>query len=520
MLRAEDLQPADLLQVLWRRRFMALACALVVGALAYAHSLFIPDHYTASTLVLVEEFDLPADYVASTSTVNLRAQLKTLSEQTLSRTRIERLIGEFDLYSTPGDATPWETRLVSVRGRIGVEVIGTEAFRLSYTHQDPKKAATVANALAGFFMADSTGAVERQVQNTSSEIRDQLDSIRLQLASKERQIREFKAASMGKLPEQLASNVSTLAGLNQQLRDNAGRLTLARGQQRQEEALAGLAPGQAASLSALDRARQLVASSPAAELGSRLASEQPLVRLEALRLRRDSLLQRYTARHPDVVSLDAEIERAERAVASGPAYVTQTGTATGAGGSESHPAISTARQQVRSLESNRAALRAQIAEYEQRVVGSPAVEETLRELERDHGGLSAMYQDLSGRTIEAELAGNLQRNGSPFARFRILDPAAVPQVPGSPSRILYLLGGFFAGLTLTCVAVVLREMLREPLNSADEVERYAAIDVLASIPVVETDHLVWRRRVWQLVSASTVGSVLTVVLILRLLMRS
>lgn len=520
MLRAEDLQPADLFQALWRQRLTAVALALVIGALAYAHSLFIPDRYTASTLVLVEEFDLPASYVASASTVNLRARLKTLSEQTLSRTRIDKLIDEFDLYSSPGDDTPWETRLASVRARIVVEVIGTEAFRLAYTHRDPKMAAKVANALAGFFISDSTQAVERQVRNTSSEIQDHLDSVGAQLLAKEAEIRAYKSGHMGMLPEQLASNTSTLGRLRQQLSDNAIDLTTFRGELQQQEALAGLAPGQPLSRSALGRARQIVASSPAADLDARLANESPLVRLEALKLRRDSLLQQYTARHPDVAALAAEIVRAERA-AAGLVYSEHGSLPPPSGGGAGPPlAVTEARQQVSRLESSRADLRSQLAEYEQRVVGSPAVEEVLRVFERDHSSLSTKYQDLSGRTMEVALAGNLQRRGSPFASFRILDPAVVPQVPGSPIRFLYLLGGVFAGLALTCIAVVLREMLREPLNSAEQVERYAAIDVLASIPVVETARMVQRRRIWQLASVSTVGSVLTVVLILRLLMRS
>lgn len=518
MLRAEDLQPADLFRVLWRHRLAAVAFALVIGALSYAYSLFIPDRYTASTLVLVEEFDLPATYVASTSTVNLRARLKTLSEQTLSRTRIDKLIDEFDLYSSPGDETPWETRLASVRGRIAVEVIGTEAFRLAYTHQDPKMAAKVANALAGFFMADSTQAVERQVRNTSGEIQDQLDSIGAQLAAKEAEIREYKAGHLGMLPEQLATSMSALGRLRQQLGDNAVDLATARGQLQQQEALVGLAPGQTASLSALGRARQIVASSPAADLDARLANETPLVRLEALRLRRDALLQQYTARHPDVAALDAEIGRAERDAAGSVYPEHASPPADGVAGPQ--PAVAAARQQVGRLESSRAILRSQIADYEQRIVGSPEVEEVLRELERDHNSLSTKYQDLSGRTMEAELAGNLQRHGSPFASFRILDPAVVPQVPGSPNRILFLLGGLLAGLALTCTAVVLRETLREPLNSAEEVERYASVDVLASIPIVETDRMALRRRIRQIASVSTVGSVLALVLILRLLMRA
>jgi len=520
VLRAEDLTPEDVLHLIWRQRYALIGFALAGAAIAYGYALFVPDRYTAETLVLVEDAEVSRDYVQSTSTLSLRARLDTLREQVLSRTRLESLVGEYQL---AGRGATLEEAVAKVRRRIGIKVIGQDGFRLSFTDEDPRMAARVANALAGFFIAESVDSQARQVRSTAAGMQQQSEDLLQQLDAKEAEIATFKAANLLMLPDQFPDNLAMLQTLRQQLRDNGSRTSAARGQ------LAALPieteRGFTAvdTLSASDAARQILTTAPTAEaIASRLDGEHPLVRLEVRRLQREALLRRFTERHPDVRLLTAEVADLTRQVASAgpyePAVASGVGdagvTATRLGSSRAPLA-----EEVRQLESDRAALLAELSEYQRRADGSAAVERRLRNLERERESLERNYTDVSSRTVEAELASDLQSANSPFSSYRVIDPAIVPSNPSSPLRLFFLLGGALTGMALRGATVFLRETIFGPLNSASEIERFTDLDVLASIPLVRTDRILRRQRLLRIGSVTAVGSVLVIVLVLRLMMR-
>ncbi len=518
MLRAEDLTPADLLEVIWRQRYALVGFALVGASLAYGYSLFVPDLYTAETLVLVEDTELPQKYVQATSTVSLRARLDTLREHVLSRTRLEDLVREYGLADR---GAPLEPAVAKVRRRIGISVIGRDGFRLSFTDEDPRMSARVANALAGFFIAESADALERQVRNTATGIEQQAEDLRSRLDAKEQEIARFKSANLGALPEQFNANLNRLQTLRQELRDNGELATTIRSQ------LAALPVDPAPSATvvqtttARDAARQILAAARTEEaVASRLASEHPLVQLETRRVQRQGLLRRFTERHPDVLWLTAEIANLEeRAAMAGP-YEAAVAGATGGPTTQPVGAQRAALElEAGRIENDRTRLLADQSEYQDRVDRGPVVEQQLRELERERDGLDTNYTDLASRNLEADLASDLQTANTPFSSYRVIDPAVVPSNPTAPLRMLFLIGGAIAGIALVGGATFLREMVLEPVNSASEIERFTDLNVLASIPIVKTAQIVRRQRLIRVGSVAAVGSVLVVVFVLRVMMR-
>lgn len=521
MLRAEDLTPEDLFHLVWRQRYSLIGFALAGAAILYGYSLFVPDRYIAETLVLVEDAEVSRDYVRSTSTLSLRARLDTLREHVLSRTRLESLVAEYEL----ADREPTlEEAVARVRRRIGINVIGQDGFRLSFTDEDPRMAARVANALAGFFIAESVDSQARQVRSTAAGMLQQSEDLLLQLDAKEEEIATFKGANILMLPDQLPDNLAMLQTLRQQLRDNASRTGAARGQLAALPAEVERSVAEAETVSAREAAQRILATAPTAEaIASRLSGEHPVVRLEVRRLQREAMLRQLTERHPDVRLLTAEIaDLIQQVAVAGPykpltvgsAGAPVTGTGAGTGSDRT-----TLQRQIRQFESDRAALLAELSEYQRRADGSSAVERRLRNLERERDSLESNYTDVSGRSVEADLVSDLQRANSPFSSYRVIDPAVVPNKPSSPLRLLFLLGGAMAGIILVVAATFVRETIFAPVNSASEIERFTDLDVLASIPIIQTASLLRRQRLVRVGSATAVGSVLVIVFVLRLMMR-
>lgn len=517
MLRAEALTTEDLFQLIWRQRYALMGFALTGAAIAYGYALFVPDLYTAETLVLVEDAEVSSDYIQSTSTLSLRARLDTLREHVLSRTRLESLVDEYQLADR--DATR-EEAVAKVRRRISIDVIGQDGFRLAFTDEDPRMAARAANALAGFFITESIDSRARQVRSTAAGMQQQSEDLLLQLDAKEEEIATFKAANLLMLPDQFSGNLDMLQTLRQQLRDNDSRVSAVRGQLATlpMEVERGVADGKTGS--ARDIANQVLATALTADaIASRLRGEHPLVRLEVRRTQREALLRRFTERHPDVRLLTAEVEDLTRQVASAEPYQAAAVSSDGVMIARPGSARASLEWQVTQFEAERRALLADLSEYQRRADGSAAVERRLRNLERERDSLERNYTEVSGRTVEAELASDLQNANSPFNSYRVIDPAIVPSKPSAPTRLFFLLGGALAGMALVGGAAFLRETIFEPVNSASEIERFTDLDVLASIPIVQTAKLLRRQRLIRTGSFAAVGSMLVIVFVLRMMMR-
>ena len=84
--------------MLSRRRW--LAGLTFVGALVTVLSivLFLPDVYRSSATVLIDRQQIPDELVRSTVTSDLEIRLHTISQEILSRSRLESLIERFNLY--------------------------------------------------------------------------------------------------------------------------------------------------------------------------------------------------------------------------------------------------------------------------------------------------------------------------------------------------------------------------------------------------------------------------------------
>src|SRR5208337_5296811 len=85
-----------------RRSHMQFLIPLFLGwAVVWGASWVLPPRYLSSTLILVEQPTMPKDYVTPNVTDDLQSRLQSITQQILSRTRLLRIISQFDLYARP-----------------------------------------------------------------------------------------------------------------------------------------------------------------------------------------------------------------------------------------------------------------------------------------------------------------------------------------------------------------------------------------------------------------------------------
>jgi polysaccharide chain length determinant protein (PEP-CTERM system associated) len=168
-------------------------------------------------------------------------------------------------------------------------------------------------------------------------------------------------------------------------------------------------------------------------------------RIDALKRNLDTLLQRFTEQHPDVVGtrrVIAELEDQKRREA---AARESTGGHRRATSSTANRVYQELRVSLATAEATTASLRTRVEEYERRYQQLkdaarmvPEVEAQLAQLNRDYEVNRKQYEALVTRRESAAISGDME-SVSASGGFRIVDPPRVPTRPRGPGRLALML---------------------------------------------------------------------------------
>jgi succinoglycan biosynthesis transport protein ExoP len=502
----------ELLRIWKRRKWLALLLFAVPFTAAASVVAFLPNVYQSTATALVERQQVPEAFVRPTVTGELETRLRTITQETLSRSRLESLIDRFGLYADLKNTLPPEAVIDRMRSDIRLDLQGTDsrgrastvAFSLSYRGPDPETVAQVTNALASFYIEENLKARERQATSTAKFLEGQLEEARARLDEQERQVSTFRKRHVGELPEQMGANLATVEQLNVQLRLNSvSRMRL----EEKRELLAMQMPDAISSPTS-------VMATPGAVNGEPVSDAARLIRLKH---ELDELSSRFTDSHPaigrkkvETAALEQRIRRqaedasagASKAERASPAVLSPQAMRT-------RQMLGETEAEIKVLQNEDVRLRKALAIHEERVANTPRREQEFQELSRDYLSTKELYQSLLHRHDEAQMAADMEfrQKGE---QIRILDPALASAVPAAPNRRRLILVAFMLSLGLAVGAVVVAEQLNTSFHTVDALTRFTTVPVLVSIPRISADvdeRLRWRFRL------ATTGTVLALALI-------
>src|SRR2546427_9491020 len=214
---------------LWRRRkWIALLAFAAPASMVLGLVTSLPNIYRSTATILVERQQVPEAFVRPTVTSELETRLQTISQEILSRSRLQALITQFNLYPGAGKEAATEETVERMRKDVKLELKTTNtkegrpstttAFALSYRGPDPQTVALVTNTLASFYIEENLKVRERQATGTADFLKVQLAETRKRLDELEGRVSEFRRRYLGELPQQMQANLATLENLNTQLR--------------------------------------------------------------------------------------------------------------------------------------------------------------------------------------------------------------------------------------------------------------------------------------------------------------
>ena len=452
-----------------RRPLLVAVPWAAILALSLAALFVLPKKYMSSALVLVESEKVPESFIAKVATRDPAQRLEAVRPEILSRTRLERVLAETRPYPELSSTQAVE----KIRRSIFINLSGSDGFTISFYHRDPLKAQEVTDRLARLFIDETVKARAQQVEGAVDFLVTQVDESRTQLEAKDAALRAYKERHMGQLPEQLDANLATMEVYQREMQSLEESLLFAREKQ---ESLART----------LGRA-SAPRPAPAAPAGSGELDElgRQLVALRA----------RYKDAHPDVASLRARMARLQARAAEA------RGDETAAADPGPDPSVELAREQlasaaleVRKLEDRRNDLQGRIGALRGNIEQTPRTEQELATLTRDYKKLDENYTALLAKQLEAQMSGRLEQRWK-GDRFRMLDPASLPDKPVFPKPPMFIALGVLLGLAAGIGAALLAEYLDPTVKDGEVLQAVQEYPLLATIPHISGEAGPWRPRV-------------------------
>jgi len=169
----------------------AILGAVIGGAFAAQ----VTPLYRSETLVGVVSQPIPESDVPSTASTEIRDRFRMMWMSVMTRTRLERVIREFDLYKEErrrGD--DFEEIFEHMRRNVemNVAVIGRDdavAFRIGFTGTEPGTVMRVAERLTALAIEENLRDVEQLAQGTYDFLTARLEDTRPRLVEKHEQLR-------------------------------------------------------------------------------------------------------------------------------------------------------------------------------------------------------------------------------------------------------------------------------------------------------------------------------------------
>src|SRR5262245_60779979 len=150
MLPGIQYTPDRLLDVLRRRAWILVVATLIGLGVAVMIARQLPDLYRSETVIMLEAQRIPDDYVKSISPAGGSDRVATLESQIRSRSRLEKIIVDLNLYAGLRRATPMQDVVERMNDDITVDTDkGSASVRVSYVNRDPRMAQRVTELLSG-----------------------------------------------------------------------------------------------------------------------------------------------------------------------------------------------------------------------------------------------------------------------------------------------------------------------------------------------------------------------------------
>ena len=442
----ETRQIRKVLDTAIRRRGLIIISIMISLGAGLGYYLIQPKAYEGEALLSYQQQKVNPAKMSPDQQVSISNMVSTLTQVVTSRTSLEQIINDVNLYGEERKNLPMEDVIDNMRANISIKPSRRgDTFHITFTGKDPNQVARVTNTIASRFIEENLKYREERASETSKYTMDELEMAKVMLDRKEAVMRDYKMKYYDEMADQRNNNLTRLNNLQEQY-------------QGRQESIQDLERTRVLLQDQLNVRRQLVAqneklgqtlSAPNQKPASPIESDQ--ARLERLQAALLILLEKYTENHPSVRTTKLQIAQIEQKLADQP--VTAEGTPVATTGNFDKVVLQMELQlkqiglSIENLEQEKKDLAKSIEQYDQWIASAPVREAEWSSLTREYDELKRHYDHLVSQNLQAGSALNLERKQK-GSQFKIEDPARVPEKPSKPDFLLIMAMALVAGSAL------------------------------------------------------------------------
>lgn len=394
-----------------------------------------------------------------------------------SRTILSQTLRNMGMELEPDGSLSWITNNLTIQ-----PVQNTEVLRISMQSTDPHQATEFVNTLSDTFIEWNRTSNQEEMRSARSFIEGQLATVSQDLRRAEDRLRGYRESERVLSPsEETKAALERYATFETRLAETeVERVELKRRIARIEEQL--------------EREEEtLISSTTIADNPHLREYRRTLAELE---VKLSGARERYTARHPEVLALQAEINSVHEKIANEVERVINTETRTvNPIHSELYGNLINLQVQTLALDAREQALVTLRDQSLAELESLPQKELELARLMRDTTVLEEIYLMLMTRNEEIRISEAMQ-----VADVQVIDNAVVPRSPIKPRIRLNIAIAGVLGLFLGTGLALLLEYIDTSIKTKEEVEALLQLPVLGQIPDFSVDNkqmekskLPWRK---------------------------
>lgn len=505
----------DYIDLLRRHRGWIFGPLFAMLVLTVVGSYLWPDTYESQATLKIVSPTLDPTLALSPINSQLSDRINSMASTILSRTVLQTIIQTHGLYPKDMGRVPIEDIIETMKRKIIISPAqmvnaanpgnrAVSAFTIRFSYEDRFKAQKVVGELVSRFINENQKEKTSGVVQGLNLFRDRLEQAQKELEAAETKLAQFRAAHQGRLPDQENSVMAQMNAL--QTRLSLLNSSLSRATQDKMMLETNLSVEQ-------ERRRSIKEyveiSEPERTKNERLQEyDREIRKLEdTVSILRESV----TEKHPDMIQVRQRLAtvkkerdalfREESAKKPSDANTRKVLDPQAVRLAQEHDGnikryqsqIEAKNLEIETLNREARDVSGQVKSLNDRVQGIPLSEKEYSELIRERDVAKERFQ-------EANIKHNRMQSGEEIETRKLgetleqLDSPLLPQSPSEPKRPMIIGLGAALGLFFGLVTAGAREMKDTSLKNLKDVRAYTKMTILGSIPLLENDLVVRRRR--------------------------
>ena len=460
------MSPQSFLYILYRRRklILTLFIGLVAGTIAL--TFILPPVYESKAQIMVNyQSDQEKNYLFGTHGSSRVPYNQLESEVVIleSREILEQVIEQTGLdlpFMNPAQKKYTEQQkldyaYIQLKKKLNVErERDTNILNISYSADDPHLAAQVVERIISSYMAKRSRLARDE---RASEFLDkQIADIRKQIDAIESSGFRYKQSEKVMVPDKQSEI------LFNQLADFDQELTKVRSRRIAKEARLNTI--------ASELRNGTVATLPNTEASESLSKMEYLNQLRKtqldLELHKNSLKKKYTDKHPDVITVNQDIEQVKAKIDS-----------------EIEEIIASERTGIQALKATEEEIQNRMKTVANEISDLSKKDYQLGMMTIGIQDLKEVYSMLIRQREEARIAANRKEH---LVQVRLLEPAIVPIKPSKPNKPLFAAIALVLGTVISLGTAFFIEYFDHSVNTVEDAQYCLGLPILASISDVDS----------------------------------